>query len=115
MRSRLNARVPRAFEALGGGELGKLFALLFKERREVRETFLFGRDHFGGRARDEAFVAEFGFALLHLRFEALDFLREAGAFGGNVDFDLEHELEIADDRDGRERPAVVDACWLFKR
>ena len=78
----------------------KLFANFDKQSGEVGKTLLFRFDHLSWGAGNKAFVAKFGFALGDFAFEAGDFLRETVAFGGEVDFNLEHQLEVADGRAG---------------
>jgi hypothetical protein len=54
--------------------------------------------HDGGRgALDEALVGELGLRLGDLAVDARDFLAQALAFGGDVDLDLQHQAEVADD------------------
>ena len=84
----------------------KLFANLDKQSGEVGKTLLFRFDHLSWGAGNKAFVAKFGFALGDFAFEAGDFLRETVAFGGEVDFNLEHQLEVADDGHGSDRAFV---------
>jgi hypothetical protein len=76
---------------------GKLRTQLVDERAEARQPFLLLR-HDGGRgALDEALVGELGLRLGDLAVDARDFLAQALAFGGDVDLDLQHQAELADD------------------
>ena len=84
----------------------ELLANLGEQSGEVGKTLLFRFDHLSRGAGNKAFVAKFGFALGDFAFEAGDFLRETVAFGGEVDFNLEHQLEVADDGHGSDRAFV---------
>lgn len=87
----------RGNRALGRRQLGKLFAQLRGQIREVGQTRAFLLHNGSRSARNEAFVAELGVALGDFAVDAFDFLGEADAFSGHVNFNLEHQLEIAND------------------
>ena len=98
-------------------KLGELFSHLGKKRGEVREALSFHVDDRRRGLRNEAFVRELSLALLHFAREARSFLLEAFALSLHVDFDLEHELEVAHDRDRRDRAFrfLLEAFNMFDR
>ena len=69
---------------------------LFQRRREIGHPLLFLIDHRRRGAGDEAFVGELALGNRNLLFQLLDFLGEAHAFGGDVDFHLEHQAGFTD-------------------
>ena len=81
---------------LGLGQLCKLRPEVFQRGRESRQALPFLRDHLGGRARDETGVGELALGLGDFGFEAGNFLLQALALGRLVDFDFQHQPEVAD-------------------
>ena len=64
---------------------------------------------------NEAFVAELGVALGDFAVDAFDFLGEADAFSGHINFNLEHQLEVAHNghRSDRAFVGLVDRGDVF--
>ena len=107
----------RVLMGLFARKLGELLGHLGKKRGEVREALSFHVDDRRRGLRDKAFVRELSLALLHFAHQAGCLLLEAFAFSLHVDFDLEHELEVAHDRDRRDRALrfLLETFNMFDR
>ena len=74
-----------------------------ERRAEAGQTLFLLRDDGGRRALDEARVAELALCFANLVLQSRDFLGEAFALGGNVDFNLQEQAKVIDDLDRRRR------------
>ena len=74
---------------------------LSKERREFRKALLFCIHDRSRSLGDEAFIAQLALAFLDFSGKTSSFLGKAFSFSFDVNFNLEHQFEVANDGHGR--------------
>ena len=82
-------------------QFAELLLNLSKECCEFRKALLFCIHYSSGSLGDEAFIAQLALALLDFSGKTSGFLGKALSFSFDVNFNLEHQFEVANDGHGR--------------